>query len=345
MKIALFAVSVALSCFCAGMSGASAIPSADLQVYFIDVEGGQATLFVTPLHESLLIDTGWAGYDGRDADRIVRAAHLAGVSKLDYVLITHYHDDHVGGVAQLMARIPVLALIDHGENRETTDAATQRNWQAYKKIVRAPIQHFIVKAGESLPLKGMDVTVISADGHLINRLQGEPASVNTECAGVPLYPADHTENARSLGILVRFGNLRLLDLGDLTADKEQQLMCPDNRLGKIDVYIVSHHGWSQSSSGVLVRAIAPRIAVMDNGARKGGSPQVIDTIRSSPGLEALWQLHYSEEGQSAHNTEAAHIANLQDPDAGHYLLLLAQPDGALDMVNSRTNARVHYAAH
>ena len=323
-----------------------AAPTAqDLQVYFIDVEGGQATLFVTPLHESLLIDTGWAGHHGRDAARIARAARLAGITKLDYVLITHYHDDHVGGVSQLIARMRVGTFIDHGENRETTDAATEHNWEQYKKLATAgQARRLTVKPGDRLPLKGMDVTVVSADGLLIHGTLGSAPLVNDQCTGVAPYPADRTENARSLGVLIGFGALRLLDLGDLTADKEQELMCPDNKLGKIDVYIVSHHGWDQSSSQVLVHAIAPRLAVMDNGEKKGGSPSVVDTILNSPGLEALWQLHYSVEGNRVHNTDDAHIANLPGPDAGHYLLLLAHRDGAIDVLNSRTQATAHYDA-
>ena len=173
-----------------------AAPTAqDLQVYFIDVEGGQATLFVTPLHESLLIDTGWAGHHGRDAARIARAARLAGITTLDYVLITHYHDDHVGGVSQLIARMRVGTFIDHGENRETTDAATEHNWEQYKKLVTAgQARRLTVKPGDRLPLKGMDVTVVSADGLLIHGALASAPLVNDQCTGVAPYPADRTIN-------------------------------------------------------------------------------------------------------------------------------------------------------
>jgi competence protein ComEC len=315
-----------------------------LQVYFIDVEGGQATLFVTPDQESLLIDTGWPGNAGRDADRIVRAAKLAGLAKLDYVLITHYHRDHVGGVPQLMARMPVGAFIDHGENRETADANTEHDWQEYKKVLGGPVQRLVMKPGDTLPLKGVRAIVVSADGALIDQPLPSAGMANPFCAGVARYAPDKTENARSLGILLTFGKLRFLDLGDLTTDKEQELMCPRNRLGKVDVLVVSHHGWNQSSSPLLVNAIAPRVAIMDNGATKGGSPIVIDTILHSPGLETLWQLHYSEEGGSAHNTGAPFIANLPGTDAGNYLKLTANADGTLDVFNSRTEESRHYAA-
>lgn len=97
--------------------------------------GGQATLFVTPDGESLLIDTGWPDNEGRDADRIVAIAKRAGLSRINYVLITHYHADHVGGLPQLVARIPVDTVIDHGENRETSNASTEQGWKAYQELL------------------------------------------------------------------------------------------------------------------------------------------------------------------------------------------------------------------
>ena len=141
-----------------------------LQIYFVDVEGGQATLFVTPAGQSLLIDTGWPGHDGRDADRIVAAAKKAGIAKIDYVLITHFHEDHVGGVPQLVARIPVGTFIDHGENRESTDAPTVQDWQAYQKVMATgKFKHILAKPGDILPIRGMRAMVISSDGALIDQ--------------------------------------------------------------------------------------------------------------------------------------------------------------------------------
>ncbi len=142
----------------------------DLHIYFVDVEGGQATLFVTPAGQSLLIDTGWPGHEGRDADRIVATARKAGVSKIDYVLITHFHEDHVGGAPQLAARIPVGTFIDHGENRETGDASAVKNWQAYQALLASKkYQRINPKPGDVLPVKGIRATVISSDGALIDK--------------------------------------------------------------------------------------------------------------------------------------------------------------------------------
>jgi beta-lactamase superfamily II metal-dependent hydrolase len=316
-----------------------------LQVYFVDVEGGQATLFVTPAHQSLLIDTGWPGNNGRDADRIVAAAKAAGISKLDYVLITHFHRDHVGGVPQLTSRIPVGTFIDHGVNRETTDAATSEVWDAYQKVLATgKFKHIVAKPGDTLPVRGMKVTVISSDGELISQPLPGAGQENATCKDAGHYPPDKTENARSLGTLVTFGKLRLLDLGDLTRDQEMKLMCPVNTLGKVDVYIVSHHGSSQSGGPALVHGIAPRVAIMDNGARKGGNPPSWDVVRESPNLEDLWQLHYSEEGGASHNVAAEFIANPDGPDAGTYLQLTARPDGSFEVFNPRTEKTREYPA-
>ena len=314
-----------------------------LQVYFVDVEGGQATLFVTPDHQSLLIDTGWPGYDGRDADRIVAAAKTAGISKIDYVLITHFHRDHVGGVPQLTARIPVGTFIDHGVNRETTDADTIEGWDAYQKILATgKFKHIVAETGDTLPVRGVKATVVSADGELLSQPLPGAGQENPACKGAEQYPEDKTENSRSLGTLLTFGKLRLLDLGDLTHDQEAKLMCPINKLGKIDIFIVSHHGWKQSDSPALVHGITPRVAIMDNGAKKGGSPSVWDTISKSPNLENLWQLHYSEEGGTAHNVAEEFIANPSGPDAGNYLQLTVRPNGSFAVLNSRTGKTKDY---
>ncbi|RSL17610.1 metallo-beta-lactamase superfamily protein [Edaphobacter aggregans] len=345
-RVCLLAVVGILASATMGARAQKSESTADkLRIYFIDVEGGQATLFVTPKGESLLIDTGWPGNEYRDADRIAATAKRAGLSKIDYVLITHFHDDHVGGVPQLVQRIPVGAFIDHGQNRELDNAPTVRDFAAYEKVIAdGKYKRILARPGDVLPIAGMHVTVVSADGNLLPGSLPGGGQANAFCKASEVRPADKTENSRSLGVQISFGNLKLLDLGDLTWDKEMELMCPTNKLGKVDVLIVSHHGWYQSSSPALVDAVHPRVAIMDNSEKKGGSTPTLVTIAKSPGLETLWQLHYSAEGSEAHNTAAEYIANPLGTDAGHFLELIGNPDGSFDVRNERTGATKHYAA-
>jgi competence protein ComEC len=335
-------VFVLLAAFAIVAAFALPFTSKTLEIYFIDVEGGQATLIVTPTGHSLLIDTGWRGYDGRDAERIVQAAKAAKIKQLDYVLITHYHRDHVGGVPQLADRMKVGTFIDHGPNMEDARVVKEDYTDYVKILQRVPIQHLVVKPGDAIPLKGVTVQVLTAAGeHLQSPLSGG-GQPNTFCAASPKREDDPSENARSLGILLTFERFRFLDMGDLTWNKELELMCPTNPIGTVSVYLTSHHGLNQSGSPALVDAIHPRVAIMNNGARKGGSPDAWQIVRDSPGLEDLWQVHYSMEGGKEHNAPDSFIANVDEHCEGKYIQLTAKSDGSFTVYNSRNKFQKAY---
>ena len=317
------------------LAGAALLPAAkNLEIYFIDVEGGQATLFVAPSGESMLVDTGWSGNNSRDADRIAAAAKHAGVKAIDYLLITHFHEDHVGGVPQLARKLPIRTFIDHGESVEH-DPRAKELYAAYLEY-RAKGNHILAKPGIAIPIKGLDVKVLTADGDEIENPLPGAGQPNPLCAADRLQAPDPSENARSVGTLITFGNFRILDMGDLTWNKEHELVCPNNKVGPIDLYIVSHHGSDLSGSPAFVQGVHPRVAIMDNGARKGGSPSVWQTIHTSPGLEDIWQLHFAIAGGKDNNAPDTFIANTDEVgDQGNWILVTVHPDGSFIVDNTR----------
>ncbi len=299
-----------------------------LDLYFIDVEGGQATLVVAPSGQSLLIDTGYTGFGGRDTLRIAAAAKQAGVKKIDTLLITHFHDDHVGGVANLLDRFPVAKFLDHGPSIET---------HGYPKPYAEAIakgQHQVVVPGDKIPIKDLDVTVVAAAGKVISPPgagQGEP---NPYCAGVAEQqtPDEQGENSQSVGVIITFGKFRFADLGDLSWNKQLALLCPENKAGKIDLYLTTHHG---GESPKAIWGMAPRVAIMNNGPDKGADPLGWKNVMASPGLEDLWQLHFALAGGKETNVPDTFIANVDAHGEGKHLKVSALEDGSFTVTNPR----------
>ncbi|MEP7367407.1 MAG: MBL fold metallo-hydrolase, partial [Acidobacteriota bacterium] len=201
-----------------------------------------------------------------------------------------------------------------------------------------------LKPGEKLPLKGVDLLVVSSNGDLLTKALNGGGAANPLCASKQLRATDPSENARSLGFLLTFGKFRFLDLGDLTWNKELELVCPNNLLGKIDVYLTTHHGMDMSGSAQIVHALSPRVAIMNNGAKKGGSIPAVQVVKSSPGLEDLWQVHFAVAGGAENNTSADQIANLEEKCQGNGLMLSARKDGSFDVVNARNQHKKSYPA-
>jgi beta-lactamase superfamily II metal-dependent hydrolase len=322
-------------------AAAQTAPAKDLLIYSIDVEGGQATLLVAPSGGSLLIDAGWPTPDGRDAQRIQAAMQDAGIVRIDQVLITHFHHDHVGGVPELVKRVEVGEFLDHGVNREDADI-TRTDYAAYLKAIEGKPRR-IVHPGDKIDIPGLEAIVITADGEHIASVPGVKPVPNPLCAAEPKWELDTTENPRSAGVLVTFGKFRFLDLGDLTKAKEIPLACPRNLLGTVDLYMVDHHGFNLSNARAFVDAIHPRVAIMDNGAHKAGSPEAWQTVHDSPGLEDLWMLHTAEDSDAAHNSPAALIANPAGAATdGVWLKVSAQADGSFFVFNPRNKMAVAY---
>ena len=308
-----------------------------LEIFFIDVEGGAATLIVTPAGQSLLIDAGYGGREGRDPSRILAAAAEAGVTRIDYLLITHFHNDHVGGVPELASRMAIGTFIDYGVPLGTdlgTDRMTTRAFAAYAPV-RGDKPHLVPKPGDLLPLEGIQATVVSAGGTLLTTPLAGGGQTNTACAGAEDHPEDGTENFRSLGVMLQFGSFRFLAPGDLSGNTLTRLVCPTNLLGQTTVYLVSHHGDYDTNVPALYAALGPQTAIMNNGVTKGGSPDAFKTLHALSDLEDLWQLHASHNPRAVNSPDEL-IANVDDGTTGYTIRLTAFADGSYRIVNGRT---------
>jgi hypothetical protein len=329
---------LALLVLCAA---ASVQAARTLDIYFVDVEGGQATLLAAPSGQSLLIDTGYGGNGGRDADRIAAAAKAAGVKRIDYLLITHFHSDHVGGLTNLLRHLPVGTILDIGGSVDAGGKYPDDYSAAVKQIEQAKGTHMVIAAGDRIPIKGLDVMVVAAAGKAI-AAKGEP---NQYCAG--LQPRkdgegeETGENPQAAGVTIEFGKFRFGDLSDITWNKELALLCPENRVGKLDLFLTTHHG---GESPKAIWGMAPRVAIMNNGPRKGGDPKGWKVVMGSPGIEDMWQLHFAIAGGAEANVPDSLIANVEERCMGQYLKVSASADGGFTVFNQRNKFTKTYPA-
>jgi competence protein ComEC len=339
-----------------------------LDIYVVDVEGGNATLFVSPSGESMLIDSGNAGAAAvRDAERIMAAVKDAGLTQIDNLITTHWHGDHFGGMAELAARVPIRNFIDHGPNVQPGAAADEFLRKTYPDLY-ARAKHTVVKPGNKISVAGLDVLVVASAGETIRTALPGAGRANSYCAS--FKPGENNaEDPMSVATYVTFGQFRTIHLGDLTRNKEFELMCPNNRIGTVEVLLGLHHGVDSSNSEVLVHALRPRVAIMNNGTRKGGQVEVMKTLHSSPGLEDLWQMHFSQLSGQEYTVPGMFIANLLDepsaampvapisapppgPDAppapvhngrAYWIKVSARTDGSFTVTNARNGFSKSYS--
>jgi beta-lactamase superfamily II metal-dependent hydrolase len=344
-----------------------------LKVVSIDVEGGGGTLFVTPEGKSLLIDTGWPSGAGllpspdgakNSADRIVAAAKKLGVSKIDYLIITHYHMDHVGGIQDLVKRIPVDTFIDHGDNAEhlapgeqiPPDLAGGMPDQLYPKYLETikGHKHIVAKPGQVINIGSMTDTIVASNGVVLSKpLAGAGQAIAACDTALSKSSKDigGEENRRSVASLLRFGKVSIAMFGDLSWDKERELSCPVGKLGHVNLLIATQHGSIISSNPASIADMHPDVALVGMGGKKGGDEESIKTIKASPGLMGFWQTHESFAHPSLGADNKNMIANLNPaasavaahakqmftspPDEGHAIHAEITTDGKITVTNDR----------
>jgi competence protein ComEC len=330
-----------LGLVCAGLLVAA---PQNLDIYWIDADGGAATLIVSPSGESMLVDSGNRRPDDRDAKRIYAATQQAGLKKIDFLLTTHFHSDHIGAMPALAKLIPIGLYMDHGESVEIARPDVAAAYKAY--VEQSAGKRRILKPGDHIPLKGVDVEVIISAGQPITKALKGGGAPNPACADYKPQGADaDPDNDQSVGFVLQFGAFRFIDMGDLTWNYEPKLVCPANLIGTVDIYQTTHHGLERSNSPQFVWAIRPKVAVMNNGSRKGGPASVFDILRHSPGLEDIWQTHLALGTPKEVNTDEKMIANLEaSPDDGNWLKASVDSHGKYTLTNPRNGFSKTYEA-
>ena len=285
MRRALSLLVVLAVCAMPIASSAQAPAGKTLDIYFIDTEGGQATLFVSPTGQTLLVDAGNSGE--RDLNRILEVLKVAGVKQIDHFWLTHYHGDHYGSLIDIAKQVPIKHLYDHGPSIEGDRPNIIKFQAAYAEFYKS-IPRTIVKPGDKLAFTGTDTTTVMSDSvPLKTAIAKAPGAGRPNPLCADHKPRDESkvdpDNHHSAGFVMNYGRFRTIDLGDLTWSREFMLMCPNNPIGTVDLYLTNHHGLDQSGAPAFVHAIQPRVAIMNNGTRKGGAVQTFQTLETSPG--------------------------------------------------------------
>jgi beta-lactamase superfamily II metal-dependent hydrolase len=332
----------------------------------VDMEGGGGELFVTPEGVSLLIDTGSpasdrqpTGLDGAKdgVDRIVRQFDALGVKKIDYLIITHYHGDHLGGIFELLKRMPIGEIIDHGPNREVPNPNeppnsmtnrmapdTMRNYAEYIKDIK-DYKHIVAKPGDVFHFGSLTDTIVSADSQFIDAPLPGAGEPGQHCDAPPNPMDGGIENTKSVGSILSFGKVKIAVLGDLTWNMEHELFCPIDKVGHVNILLVSHHGLPLSTHPASIAGMRPDIVVMGNGAKKGAAPAVVNTINASPGLQGFWKMHASLANGDL-DGDPNYIANLQPPpDNGDTIRLDIARGGEVTVTNTRNGFTKTYEVH
>jgi competence protein ComEC len=311
-----------------------------LEIEWVDVEGGAATLIVTPARETILVDAGWPGNEGRDAARIKAALDRRGLKGIDHLIMSHYHVDHFGGIPQLAQVVPVVRFYDHGAMTELQeDKQFPERYAAYRAAAKD--KTITLKPGSTIDLKQVSgpkltLTVLAARGAIVG---GASTLQNPVCGESVAKAEDPSDNARSVVFLLRFGAFEFFDAGDLTWNVEAQLVCPADRVGHVDLYQVTHHGLDQSNNIVVLKTLQPTVAVMNNGARKGGAAEVVKNLKALPSLKALYQSHRNVATTPEDNAAPELIANLEaTPDEAHSIVASVDPAArTFTVTNARTS--------
>src|ERR1051325_3325738 len=304
-----------------------------LRIYVIDVEGGGAPLVGSPAGQSMVIDSGSPGPAAeRDSKRIADAMQAAGLTKINYLFTTHYDGDHVGGAPAANAVAHFDRFFDHGEMdpKWEQNASGGARWDAYLAIAGG--KRTTTNAGDTIPLAGVRVDVVASHGSVISKAINGGGAKNPFCDAAEAKPPNTTENSQSTGVLISYRGFTFLDVGDLTWDKEMDLACPVNKLGRVSLLLATHHGFYADMSGApaLLWAIQPQVVIANNGPRKGMAVSAYNRIQKVKGLEALWQSHRAMDSDAAHNPGQDMIANLGSSEEckGNWIKVEVQPNGA-----------------